>query len=151
MYRKQEKARLLKFMESMENFNSSFDKKFRAGLPSCWNKQGSLLSWEQYEIFLVEEKSEINASHDKTKILKGDTIMNYLLGDFQLLWLVKNLFTDKPTYTKVTNLKMAFNIVLQCPIPDLTLWKKCQSLISPMNVRVVQPRASSSEPKFQIV
>lgn len=134
MYRKHAKSRLLEVKESVVAFNSKFDKRVKAGLPSCWVEQGILLSWEQYETLLVEAKSKTNSSHEKTTILKGATILNHLQRHFQLLWLVKTLFTNKPTYTKVTNLRMAYSRMPHCLVLELTLWKKCLNLISLIKV-----------------
>ena len=55
----------------------------------------------------MEEKSKIGNSNEKTVVLKGDTILNYLHKYFYLLWMVKNLFVEKPTYSTITNFQMA--------------------------------------------
>ena len=65
-----------------------------------------MLPCETYETLLVEAKSKIDSSHEKTTILKSSTIVNYFHRYFQLLWLVKTLFTKKPTYNQITDLKM---------------------------------------------
>ena len=92
--------------ESILKFNTKFDKRTQAGLPSCWDQQGNMLPWETYETLLEEAKSNIGTSHDKTIVLKGTTIVNYLHRYFQLLWLIRTPFTDQRTYSRISNFRM---------------------------------------------
>jgi len=96
-------------------FGSNLDRRIRVGLPSCWDMLGGLISWEQYHQMLVEAKRKAYSSHENTATLKGKTIVKFLTRDFQLLWLVKTLFADKPNHTKLSNLKVAYqNFSLLC-------------------------------------
>ena len=108
-------------------FDSKFDQRTRADLPICWDQQGNLLSWEQYERELVVVKRRADATHENTAILNGRIVVNYLQRDFKLLWPMKTLFVAKPDYTKLSNLQM-----IQCQLPDEALFKKCESLITPI-------------------
>ena len=67
--------------------------------------------------------------------------MNYLQRDFQLLWLIKILFVAKPSYTKLSNLKVAFQKMIQCKLPDEELWKKCERLITPFEIEIEMEEA----------
>jgi len=58
--------------------------------------------------------------------------------------LVKTLFTEKLPYNRITNLNMTYEKMTQCPTLDLALCNKCQDLISPARVQVVDLGASSS-------
>lgn len=82
--RKTTKTNLIEVKEAIMKFNIYFDKRTKAGLPSCWDQLGNLIPWETYETFLVEAKRKNSSSHGKTTILKGETIVNYLHIYFQL-------------------------------------------------------------------
>lgn len=111
-------------------YNSNFDQRTRAGLPSCWDFQGHILPWVHYEQLLVEAKSKADSSHKNISTLKGRTIVNYLQRDFQLLWLVKTLFMAKPNYTKLTKLRMAYNALIHTPTPDPSYGKNVTSWLT---------------------
>ena len=115
-------------------FNSNFDKRTRAGLPSFWDFQGNLLPWDHYEQLLVETKSKVDSSHENTATLKGKTIVNYFQRDFQLLWLVKTLFAANPNYTEITNTRVPYNTLIHTPTTNPTLWKKCDQFLNPPRV-----------------
>ncbi len=65
-------------------------------------------------------------------MLKGITIVNYLEMDFQLSWLMRTLFVDKPTYRKITNFMMAHSKFDKNPSPNTTIWRKCRGWMSPL-------------------
>jgi len=130
MYKRQREIKLDEVKESIASFNSNFDKRTRLGLATYWDQHGNLISWEKYETLLVEAKRKINSSHENIVVLNGSTIVNYLQRDLQFLWLIKTLFTGNTSYTKLINLRMAYNRMLKCLVPDLALWKKFQGLIT---------------------
>lgn len=101
--------RINEMKESVSKCNILFDKRVRDGLPSCWDLPVSLLPWKTYETLLVEAKRKVNNTHEKTTVLNGATIVNYLNKDFKLLWMVKNLFTDKPTCGKMTTCRITLD------------------------------------------
>lgn len=124
-------------------FNSNFDQITRERLPSCWDFQGNLLPWEQYEKLLVETKIKVDFSHEKITTLNDKTVVNYLQSYFQLLCLVKTLSIAKPKYTELTNLRMAYNALIYTPSLDPKLWQKCDQFINPLQVRTMDPRSTS--------
>lgn len=71
IYKRNVETKLGEIKESKLTFHSNFDKRTRVGFPSGWGQQGNILPWETYDTLLVEAKSKINASHEKTTILKG--------------------------------------------------------------------------------
>ena len=79
------------------------------------------MSWETYETLLVEEKGKIDNTHEKTTVLKGTTIVNFLHKDFQLLWMVKTLFLDKPTYTRIIYFRLEHHKLLHAPNTNVEL------------------------------
>lgn len=97
IYRNTAEKKINEMKEVVSKFNISFDKRVRAILPSYWDLQGNLVSWKKYETLLVEAKRKVDNTHEKTTVLKGATIVNYLNKYFKLLWMVKIMFTDKTT------------------------------------------------------
>lgn len=93
------KAKVEECRESIEGCSCFWfrEQRVRAGLPSCWDLVGGLIPWEQYSQMLVETKSRVDSSHEKTSTLKGKTMENYLRRDSQLLGLVKTLFRSRQT------------------------------------------------------
>ena len=66
-------------------------------------------------------KSRENETHEKTAILKGRLVFNYMQRDFKLLWFMKTLLVAKTDYTKLSNLKVAFKKMNQCKLLDEAL------------------------------
>lgn len=106
-YRKETEKNINEVKEAVMKFIIIFDKINRASLPSCWDQQGNLLPWETYETLLVEAKRKFISTHEKTAVLKGNTIVNYLHIYFQLFSMMNTLFIEKQTYNMVTNFRMA--------------------------------------------
>ena len=92
-YMKNIEKSLKEVKDAVLRFNVLFDKRKRAGFPYCWDQQGNILPWETFETLMVKEKSKIGDTHEKNVILKGATIVNFLHKDFQLLWIMKTLFS----------------------------------------------------------
>ena len=129
-YRTSGEKKLENIKKEVDKFNTMFDKRTREGLPSHWDIQGNLLSRETYETLLVEEKSKIDNTHEKTVVLKGTTIVNYLHKHFQLLWMVRTLFLDKPTYTKIIAFILEHHKLVHAPKKNVELRKKCRKWMS---------------------
>jgi len=126
IYRIIAEKKIKEIKEVVSKFNILFDKRVRAGLPSCWDLQGNFLPWKTYETLLVEAKSKVDNTHEKTIVLKGATIVNYLNKDFKVLRMVKTLFTDKPTYGRITTCRITLDKVDEAPKSNVPLWRKCK-------------------------
>lgn len=128
--------------------NSDFDKRTRACFPSCWDQHGHLLPWETYETSVVEEKRKIGSTHERTTILKGETIVNYLQMDFKFLWLMRTLFIDKPTHRRITSFRMTHTRFVKSPSLNVAMWKKCRGWMPPTTTSAEE--GPSSPPQSQI-
>ena len=126
IYRNTFERKLKEMKEVVSKFSILFDKRVRVGLPSCWDLQGNLLPCKTYETLLVETKSKIDNTHEKTTVLKGATIVNYLHKDFKLLWMVQTLFTDKPTYSRIITFRITLDKPEEAPKSNVPLWRKCK-------------------------
>lgn len=104
----------------IESFNGEFELLTRVGFPSCW-ELGEINTWDQYKQQLVEAKSRVDSSHEKTATLKGRTMVNCLKKDFQFLGLVKMLFRVKLDHSDLTNMKISHQFFFQSPNPNLVL------------------------------
>ena len=76
--RKAAEKRLQGIKEIIKKFDISFDKLTRTGLPSCWTEKGDIMSWKFYEDQLIFAKSRADGRHEKTQVLKGETVFNFL-------------------------------------------------------------------------
>ena len=90
--------KLIEIKEAVSQFDKAFDKITRVGLPSCWGVEGNLFPWSSYENSLVMTKIKIDNRYEKTQVLKGETMVNFLQRHFQLLGMVKTLFSERPSY-----------------------------------------------------
>jgi len=63
-------------------FNTEFDRIHREGFPNNWDFGGVLIQWVQYCQRLVEPKSKVDSTHEKTTPLKAKTMVNYSKRDF---------------------------------------------------------------------
>lgn len=140
-------TKLTDIKEVVMKFNINFDKRTRVGLPSCWDQQGNLLPQDTYESLLVQSKTKIIYTHERTIVLKGTTILNYLHRYFQLLWLMRTPFVDKKTYNMIRNFKMAHTRFFKSPSLDTTIWKKCGELMSPTTT-IVEVGPSTEKPEL---
>ena len=75
---------------------------------------------------LVEVKIKVDNTHEKTTVLKGATIVDYLNKDFKLLWMVKTLFTDKPTYGRITTCRIELEKLEEALKLNVPLWRRCK-------------------------
>lgn len=108
-------------------FNVLFDKRTRVGLLSFWDQHENILPWETFETLLVEAKSKIGNTHENSVILNRATIVNFMLKYFQLLWMMKTLFLETPSYSKITDFGMAHVKLANCSSPNVDLWRKCKN------------------------
>ena len=125
--RKSVEKKLTEIKQVVDNFNTIFDKRTRVGLSSCWDLKCNLFSQETYETMLVDEKSKIDNTHERVAVLKGTTIVNFLHKDFQLLWMVKNLFLEKPTYTRINAFRLEHHQIVHPPKTNFELQIKCRA------------------------
>jgi hypothetical protein len=67
-----------------------------------------MISYENYKksCLLVREKED--KFQRMVDTLRGQTIVDILIDDFYLLWKIKRLFSNPPTYEKYTELDIAF-------------------------------------------
>jgi hypothetical protein len=66
-----------------------------------------LFSTEAYEDMLIKERDDITKFQDMDGVLKGQTIVCKLIDDFHLLWKIKTLFPNIPSYDRYTELDIA--------------------------------------------
>ena len=119
---------MIEIKEAVSQFDKSLEKSTRAGLPSCWAIGGGILSWDSYENLLVLTKIKVDNTHEKTQVLKGEMMINFLHRHFQLLGLVKTLLTETPYYNRITALRLEYHNLIHSPGTRVEIWKKCRAL-----------------------
>jgi hypothetical protein len=78
------------------------------GLHVAWTDKGKLSSFEEYRknVFIARENnSKFQGMYDK---LRGRVIVDLLMDDFHLLWLIKDLFPNPPTYEKYIDIDISY-------------------------------------------
>lgn len=73
------------------------------------------------------EKIKVDNKPEKTQVLKWETMINFLQKHFQLLWLVKTLFTEGPSYNRITAFKLEYHNLTHSPETKINIWKKCRT------------------------
>ena len=48
----------MEIKEAVSQFDKTFDKMTRIGLPSCWGAKGNILPWNSYENALIMTKKQ---------------------------------------------------------------------------------------------
>jgi hypothetical protein len=62
-------------------------------------------------------------------MIKGKTIVDCLSDDFYLLWKIKNLFSNTPTYDKYTELDITYKNMLLYKYPSNNDWDILMDLV----------------------
>ena len=125
--RKAAEKKLIEIKEAVSEFDKYFDKMTRVGLPSCWGAKGNLLPWSSYENLLVMTKINIDNRHEKTQVLKGEMMVNYLQRNCEILWMVKTLFSERPYYDRITAFRLEYHNLTHSSKTKVEIWKKFRS------------------------
>jgi hypothetical protein len=106
---------------NVESFTNKFENLVKMGLPSAWDKKGKLLSYENYRKILFIVRGKEDKFQGMVDTLRGQTIVDILIDDFYLLWKIKNLFSNPPTYEKYTELDITFRKMKSFGYPSMRL------------------------------
>lgn len=69
---------LEKLQKEVASFDVKFNQLLEAELPNWWGANGELLTQQVYNHKMVEIKSRTGAAPERTPVLKGETITNFL-------------------------------------------------------------------------
>ena len=84
------------------------------------------MTWKYYEDALTLAKSRADSRHEKTQVLKGETMFNILQRHFNFLWMVKALFTERLTHNQAVAFRLEYLSYRNAPTIQSELWKKCK-------------------------
>jgi hypothetical protein len=115
---------------NVEYFSNKFENLVKMGLPSAWDKDGKLLSYEDFRKSLFISREKDDKFQNMTNTLRGQTIVDLLIDDFYLLWKTKNLFSHTPTYEKYTKLDIAFRQMKYFSYPSDATWNLLLQLLA---------------------
>ena len=62
--------KLMEIKEAVSQFDKSFEKMTRVGLPSCWGAEGNLFQWNSYENLLILTKTKLITGMKRLMCLK---------------------------------------------------------------------------------
>jgi hypothetical protein len=68
-----------------------------------------------------------------TEVLRGQTIVDILIDDLYLLWQIKNLFSNPPSYEKYNELDIAYRKMMSFNNPSNENWKLLIQLLTGMS------------------
>ena len=84
------------------------------------------MSWKFYEDQLIFSKRRADGRHEKTQVLKRETVFNFLQRHFLLLWMVKTLFTGNLTHSQVVAFTLEYHRYKNASTTQDKLWKECK-------------------------
>ena len=114
----------------------------RIGFPSCWTEKGDIMSWKFYEDQLTFAKSRADGRHEKTQVLKGETVFNFLQRHFHLLWMVKTLFTGILTDSQAVAFILEYLSYKNASTTQDKLWKECKRFSMDTATPAAQPQVA---------
>ena len=85
-----------KQMEEVRKFKEDFKPLFENGLPIFSNHNGKLLSKEEYNALLTQARMDHSKFEGLEKKLKGESIVNKLSNDFDILAQFKMIKSNSP-------------------------------------------------------
>jgi hypothetical protein len=71
--------------QSIQEFNDMFEQLFIKGLPPFRDGKGKLYDREEYNSLLAQCKMDHSKFEILEEILKGSTLVEYLITDFEIL------------------------------------------------------------------
>jgi hypothetical protein len=87
---------------SIETFMKRYKELVKMGLPPCWDKNGNFIQYKSYKDMLIKARDDITQFQYMDGVLKCQTIFCKLIDGFHLLWKIKNLFPNIPSYDRYT-------------------------------------------------
>jgi len=92
------------------------------GLQNRWGKKANIFTFGNYKQSLIKAKEDTTKFKEVIDMIKGQTIVDCLSDDFYLLWKIKNLFVNAPTYEKYTKLDIAYKKMVSYKYPSNHDW-----------------------------
>jgi hypothetical protein len=117
---------------NVESFTNKFENLVKMGLPSAWDKKGKMLSYENYRKNLFIFRGKEDKFQRMVDTLRGKTIVDILIDDFYLLWKIKSLFSNPPTYEKYTELDITFRQMKSFNYPSDETWNLLLQVVGRM-------------------
>ena len=74
-----------KVLKKVQDFRDKFTNVISKGMPSFWDNRGNLISQEDYQAIIVQNKSEEDKFEDLERHIKGSTIVEKIREDCELL------------------------------------------------------------------
>lgn len=79
------KSKVKLLLKKVQDFKDKFSNVINKGMPCFWDNRGNLLSQEYYQVLIVQKKSEEEKFEDLERRMKGSTIVEKLIEDFEVL------------------------------------------------------------------
>jgi FtsZ-binding cell division protein ZapB len=112
--------------QSVQDFKDLFSQLFNKGLPSFWDGRGNLISQEEYNVLLTQVRMDHSKFEDLEEGLKGVTIVDKLMNDFEVLSQFRTIRSGLPTilYASCIELEILVKEMVDYDIPSESQWKE---------------------------
>jgi FtsZ-binding cell division protein ZapB len=119
-----------KIEQNVQSFKDLFSQLFKRGLPSFWNNNGKMVSQEKYNVLLTQARMDHSKFEDLEKGLKGNTIVDKLTNDFEILSQFRTIKSCLPpiSYASCIELEVLIKEMVDYDIPSESQWKEVERL-----------------------
>jgi hypothetical protein len=115
--------------KNVEYFTNRIENLVKMGLPSAWDKNGKMISYENHRKNLFSIRGKEDKFQRMADTWRGKTIVDISIDGFYLPWKIKSLFSNSPTYEKYTQLDIAFRQMKSFNYPTDETWNLLLQLL----------------------
>jgi hypothetical protein len=112
--------------QRVEEFKDLFEELFVKGLPPFWDGKGKLYDQEEYNSRLTQCRMDHSKFENLEENMKGATLVEYLITDFEILNQFKTVKIGLPvmTYASCIDLEILIKEMMDYDIPFDLQWKE---------------------------
>jgi hypothetical protein len=116
--------------QSVQEFKDLFEELFIKGLPPFWDAKGKIYDQEEYNARLTQCRMDHSKFETLEENLKGATIVEHLITNFEILNQIKAVKIGLPvmTYDSCIDLKILIKEMIYYDIPSDLQWKEIVQL-----------------------
>jgi hypothetical protein len=110
----------------VKEFKDMFEELFIKGLPPFWDGKGKLYDQEEYNAHLTQCRMDYSKFEKLEENLKGATLVEHLITDFEILNQFKIVKSGLPimTYASCIDLEILIKEMMDYDIPYEFQWKE---------------------------
>jgi len=118
------KQQSLELTNKVKAFKSSFNSVIRWGLPTFWDGNSDLISYDQYKDLLIKKREDVAHISALSSNIKGSTVYKLLYDDYKILFALKHIFDElgTPSYDDHLKLEMMIRSATEHKYPLSKEW-----------------------------